>query len=147
VRPGDAVPPAREPAAPAAEAAAVASTVLYIEDDPVNALLVRHILALRPGCTLHEAVDGRGGLALARQLRPDLVLTDLNLPDMTGYEVLRQLQADEATRHLRCIAVSADAMPENVRRARAAGFMDFWTKPLDVSEFLQRLDELLGSGG
>ncbi|WP_051243555.1 PAS domain-containing hybrid sensor histidine kinase/response regulator [Azohydromonas australica] len=139
-----AAPPSLEPAAPAAEAPAVDSTVLYIEDDPVNALLVRHILELRPGCTLHEAVDGHSGLALARQLQPDLVLTDLNLPDMTGYEVLRQLQADAATRHLRCIAVSADAMPENVRRARTAGFMDFWTKPLDVSEFLRRLDGLLG---
>ncbi len=140
-QPADAAPPALEQAV----APAAASTVLYIEDDPVNALLVRHILELRPHCTLHEAVNGRSGLALARRLQPDLVLTDLNLPDMTGYEVLRQLQADAATRHLRCIAVSADAMPENVQRARAAGFTEFWTKPLDVAAFLRRLDVLLGA--
>ncbi|NML16514.1 PAS domain S-box protein [Azohydromonas caseinilytica] len=128
--------------APQDNAAGVA-TVLYIEDDPVNALLVRHIMDLRPHCLLHEAADGEIGLALARQLQPDLVLTDMNLPGMTGYDVLEQLRADPQTRHLRCIALSADAMPENIQRALAAGFADFWTKPIDVSQFLQRLDELL----
>jgi PAS domain S-box-containing protein len=126
-----------------ATGAGVEASVLYIEDDPVNALLVQHILALRPHCTLHEAADGATGVALARRLKPDLILTDMNLPDMTGYDVLRQLQDDPATRRLRCIALSADAMPDNVERALAAGFMDFWTKPVDVPTFLRRLDELL----
>ncbi|WP_198320707.1 hybrid sensor histidine kinase/response regulator [Azohydromonas aeria] len=132
--------------APAVAEPVPAATVLYIEDDPVNALLVRHILELRPDCTLLEAADGAAGLALARQLRPDLVLIDMNLPDMSGVEVLHRLRADAATRALRCIALSADAMPDNVARARAAGFADFWTKPIDVPEFLQRLDALLGRG-
>ncbi|MDZ5458088.1 PAS domain S-box protein [Azohydromonas lata] len=150
--PEAAVPAVAQPAAapqggPAGGEAAVPAapaSVLYIEDDPVNALLVKHILALRPNCTLHEAADGAAGIAMARRLQPDLILTDMNLPDMTGYEVLAALRADEATRDLCCIALSADAMPDNVKRALAAGFADFWTKPIDVPGFLMRLDGLLG---
>ena len=144
--PAAALPGAAPQGGPAGgrEDAAASSSVLYIEDDPVNALLVQHILALRPHCTLHEAADGASGIAMARRLRPDLILTDMNLPDMSGYDVLQALQSDPATRDLRCIALSADAMPDNVERALAAGFADFWTKPIDVPGFLKRLDGLLG---
>lgn len=117
--------------------------VLYIEDEPVNALLVQHIMGLRPDCVLRVAQDGTSGLAAVRAERPALVLIDLNLPDMSGHEVLAQLRADPATRSLRCVALTADAMPANVERARASGFDDFWSKPIEVQTFLRGLDRQL----
>ena len=149
------VAPAPAPApAPAAPAPAPAPSqvpppregrplVLYIEDEPVNALLVQHIMGLRPDCALLLAQDGAAGLAAARAQRPALVLIDLNLPDMSGHEVLAQLRADPATRALRCVALTADAMPANVERARAGGFDDFWSKPIEVQTFLRGLDRQL----
>jgi CheY-like chemotaxis protein len=147
---------AAEPAAPSADAAnlpapqsgaAVAAPaqalVLYIEDEPVNALLVQHVLGLRPDCELRVAEDGTSGLALARSEHPALVLIDLNLPDMSGHEVLARLRADPATRGLRCVALTADAMPDNVERALAGGFDDFWSKPIEVQSFLAGLDRQL----
>jgi PAS domain S-box-containing protein len=138
--------PQPQPApAPTAQPPAASATplVLYIEDEPVNALLVQHIMGLRPGCELRVAQDGTSGLAAARSERPALVLIDLNLPDMSGHEVLAQLRADPATRALRCVALTADAMPANVERARAAGFDDFWSKPIEVQSFLRGLDRQL----
>jgi PAS domain S-box-containing protein len=137
-----AVPP--QPVPPTQPSAAgTAQLVLYIEDEPVNALLVQHIMGLRPGCELRVAQDGTSGLAAARSERPALVLIDLNLPDISGHEVLAQLRADPATRALRCVALTADAMPANVERARAAGFDDFWSKPIEVQSFLRGLDRQL----
>jgi CheY-like chemotaxis protein len=100
-------------------------------------------MGLRPGCELRVAQDGTSGLAAARSERPALVLIDLNLPDISGHEVLAQLRADPATRALRCVALTADAMPANVERARAAGFDDFWSKPIEVQSFLRGLDRQL----
>ncbi|NML17722.1 hybrid sensor histidine kinase/response regulator [Azohydromonas caseinilytica] len=127
----------------APDAAPGPALVLYIEDEPVNALLVRHILSLRPDCELRVADTGGAGIALARQQRPALVLIDLNLPDMSGHEVLAALRADPATRGLRCVALTADAMPESMERARACGFDAFWSKPIEVHAFLHGLDEQL----
>ncbi|MDZ5455247.1 response regulator [Azohydromonas lata] len=117
------------------------SVVLYVEDDPVNALLMQHLLAAhRPRCALHVAEDGRSGVACAERLRPDLVLIDMNLPDISGLEVLQALRQNPRTQSLRCIALSANAMPDIVEHARTAGFNDYWTKPIDIHEFLQDLD-------
>ena len=124
-------------------ATGAAPLVLYIEDEPVNALLVEHIMALRPQCRLRIAEDGESGLALARSELPALVLIDLNLPGISGHEVLARLRADPRTRGLRCIALTADAMPDNVERARSSGFDGFWSKPIEIHTFLRRLDELL----
>jgi CheY-like chemotaxis protein len=122
------------------------TVILYVEDDPVNALLVQHVLASqRPRCVLHVAGDGRSGLELARRLRPCLALIDMNLPDMSGLEVLQQLRQDPATRALRCIALSANAMPHIIEQARAAGFDGYWTKPIDIHTFVHQLDEQLAS--
>jgi CheY-like chemotaxis protein len=123
--------------------AAQAPLVLYIEDEPVNALLVEHIMALRPQCRLCIAEDGESGLALARRELPAVVLIDLNLPGISGHEVLAQLRADPRTRGLCCVALTADAMPDNVERARASGFDDFWSKPIEVHPFLRGLDQML----
>lgn len=117
--------------------------VLYIEDNPVNMLLVEHMLASWSGVRLVKAEDGGSGIELARSLLPDLVLLDMQLPDMHGIDVLQALRADAATRHLRVVALSASAMPEDVERALRFGAADYWTKPLDFKRFLRDLRRLL----
>ena len=119
--------------------------VLYIEDNPVNLLLVEQVLARWPGVRVVQAEDGRTGLDLARTLRPDVVLLDMHLPDLDGAEVLRRLRADPATRGFTVVALSASAMPEEVAEARAAGANDYWTKPFEVDQLLGDLRRLLPS--
>jgi hypothetical protein len=120
-----------------------AARVLYIEDNEVNALLVREVLAPCDWVRLETAVDGRSGLQRARQAQPDLVLLDMQLPDMDGLAVLRALRADPATAGLRCVALSANAMPEDMAAARAAGADDYWTKPIQFPDFMDKLAALL----
>jgi signal transduction histidine kinase/ActR/RegA family two-component response regulator len=129
--------------ADAGEAAAAhpgALSVLYVEDNAVNVLVVRELVGLRPNVTLHVAADGVGGLEAALCHRPDLVLMDMQLPDMDGHELLRRLRARQL--RSRIIALSANAMPDAVCKARAAGFDDYWTKPIDIAQFLAGLDRL-----
>ena len=114
--------------------------VLCIEDNPVNALLMREALALRPGeIDLRIADSGEHGLELLASWRPDLVLLDMGLPGIDGHEVLRRLRAQPSLAHLPCVAVSADAMPHQIARARGAGFDDYWVKPLDVPTLAERV--------
>ena len=129
--------------APAATSAPL--HVLCVEDNPVNLLLVRELFALRPALRLSTAVDGQGGIAAARADPPDLLLLDLQLPDMHGVQVMQRLRGEPALRRCRMVAVSADAMPEHVAWARAQGFDDYWTKPLQFDLFLARLDALASS--
>ena len=121
-------------------------TVLYIEDDPVNALLVQESLRARPHWHLFHAADGRSGLALAQALEPTIVLTDINLPGLSGQAVVQALRSDPAIRRTVCIALSADAMDEQVVDAMRAGFDDYWTKPLDVHALPQRIEAWLDRG-
>ena len=88
--------------------------------------------------------DGASGVHSARERRPDLILIDMQLPDFDGLEVLRRLRADPSTAAIPCIALSANAMPEDIQRALGAGFADYWTKPLDFRVFLGALDTLFG---
>ena len=125
------------------EAVEPCGTVLYVEDNPVNALLVEQLLARWPGVRFVQAEDGESGLALARSLKPDLLLLDMQLPDIDGAEVLRRLRTDEATRSLRVVALSANAMAEDVARARKGGASDYWTKPIDTAHFLSEMRALL----
>lgn len=113
--------------------------VLYVEDNPANLKLVEQIVARHAGVELLMAPTGSLGLDLARSHQPDLVLLDIHLPDMDGFQVLARLRADEATRHIPAVAVTAQAMPADVRRVHAAGFDDYLAKPLE----LRRFDELL----
>jgi PAS domain S-box-containing protein len=121
--------------------------VLYVEDNPVNLQLVCEVLALRPQVRLRTAVDGRSGLAAARAEPPDLLLLDLQLPDMHGSEVLRQLRADPALRGTMFVALSADAMPEHIDGAMALGFDAYWTKPIHFDRFLADIDRLARERG
>ena len=138
--------PLAEMAAPPAAPPGGAPSLLYIEDNDVNMLIVRELLAQRPRVAFHGAPDGASGVRLARELRPSLVLIDMQLPDIDGTEVLRRLRADPLTASLPCIALSANAMPEDVASARAAGFDDYWTKPIDLSAFLRAVDALIAKG-
>jgi PAS domain S-box-containing protein len=121
--------------------------LLYIEDNPVNTLIVQELLAQRSGIEFHAASDGESGVRRAIELRPDLVLIDMQLPDFDGMEVLRRLRADAATASVRCIALSANAMPEDISRALAAGFSDYWTKPIDFTAFMRAIDLLFAARG
>jgi hypothetical protein len=137
------------PQAPAEQAShamahARVGRLLYIEDNPVNALIVRELVAQRGNLTLEEADDGTSGIVRARSAQPDLILLDMQLPDIDGLEVLRRLRADPSTALIPCIALSANAMPEDIQIALGAGFADYWTKPLDFRVFLDALDTLFG---
>jgi signal transduction histidine kinase/CheY-like chemotaxis protein len=118
--------------------------LLYIEDNEVNLLIVSELMRQRADLQFLSAVDGASGLAAAREQQPVLILLDMQLPDMDGHEVLRRLRADPATAAIRCIALSANAMPEDIRHALANGFDDYWTKPLDLQAFLRSIDALFG---
>ncbi|HYJ96625.1 MAG TPA: response regulator, partial [Burkholderiaceae bacterium] len=131
-------------AQPAAAPAGRTGRLLYIEDNPVNALIVRELVAQRGQLTLDEADDGASGIDSARHHQPDLILVDMQLPDIDGLEVLRRLRADPSTAAIPCIALSANAMPEDIQLALGAGFADYWTKPLDFRVFLGALDTLFG---
>jgi CheY-like chemotaxis protein/anti-sigma regulatory factor (Ser/Thr protein kinase) len=129
--------------APAPDIEGAKGTVLYIEDNPVNVLLVAQSIARLPGVRFIHEADGRRGLARARAERPDLVLLDMQLPDISGLEVLAALRGDEPTRDLRVVALSASAMPDEVARATRAGAIHYWTKPLQLDRFLEGMHALL----
>ena len=116
--------------------------VLCVEDNPVNLQLVRELIALRPRVRLRTAVDGLSGVAAALSERPDLLLLDLQLPDIDGLEVMRRVRAQPSMAGCRIIALSADAMPDHIAAALAAGFDDYWTKPIQFGAFLGHLDRL-----
>jgi len=117
-------------------------TILYIEDNQVNVLLVEELVRTVGGVTVVSEASGAAGVERAVSLRPDLVLVDLQLPDFDGYEVLRRLRADARTRAIPCIALSANAMREDIERGLASGFTDYWTKPLDFGVFIAALHRL-----
>ena len=117
------------------------TTVVYIEPDRANALLMQCLLGSTTGYALHHAVDGNSGLELCRRVRPDLVITEMRLPDVTAYEILRSLRGEAGTASIPCIVLSGDAMPRRINRALAAGFDDYWTKPIDIWQLLQRIKD------
>jgi PAS domain S-box-containing protein len=110
--------------------------VLYIEDNLSNMRLVERLLAHRTPVQLVPAMKGRLGLELAREHRPDLILLDVHLPDMSGEEVLEQLQADEATKSIPVVVISADATSAQRRSLLDVGARRYLTKPLDLEQFL-----------
>jgi CheY-like chemotaxis protein len=111
--------------------------ILYIEDNLANLRLVELVLARHPRLTFLPAMQGRLGLELAREHRPDIVLLDLQLPDLQGHEVLIRLKAEPSTRDTPVVVLSADASPGQVRRLREAGAAAFLTKPIDLQELLE----------
>ena len=130
-------------AATAPEAASQPLTLLYVEDNPVNLMLIEDVIAHRPDVRLLSARDGKRGIEIARAARPDVILMDINLPGISGITTLRFLRADPRTAHIPVIALSANAAPRDVARGAAAGFFRYLTKPINVNEFLKTLDVAL----
>jgi CheY-like chemotaxis protein len=121
-----------------------APIVLYVEDDRINIILVEEVFRQLPGWRLECAEDGAQALRLLETLRPALLLIDMNLPDMDGVTLLKRLRGDARLQDLRCIALSADDQPQQVAAARAAGFSDYWLKPIDVKRLREALQACLG---
>jgi protein-histidine pros-kinase len=122
----------------------LARTVLYIEDDVDSAQLMERIFSRWPHVKLMSAMQGRLGLELAHQHRPDLILLDLHLPDIQGLEVLERLKETSATCHIPVVVTSADATPAQITRLKAAGADEYITKPLDIRSFAELVRRRLG---
>ncbi|MBB3119943.1 response regulator [Pseudoduganella violacea] len=133
------VPATAPPAAPAP----TLRTVLYVEDNTTNLKLVTELIRIRGDLELLFATDGQRGLELARHHRPAVILMDLHLPGMDGYEALARLRADPQTAGIRVIAVTANAMSTDIARSEASDFFRYLTKPLDIDLFNRALDDAL----
>jgi len=118
-------------------------TVLYVEDNPANLMLVEDLIARRPDIRLLSARDGDRGIEIARAARPDMVLMDINLPGMSGITALRILANDRGTAHIPVVALSANAIPRDIEKGLQAGFFRYLTKPINVVEFMETLDVTL----
>jgi signal transduction histidine kinase/HAMP domain-containing protein/ActR/RegA family two-component response regulator len=120
-----------------------AHAVLYIEDNPANLRLVRKIISTHTSLSMLDAHTAEQGLDIAKSHHPALILLDINLPGMNGFEALRHLKNDPSTWDIPVIAISANAMERDVKKGLAAGFTDYLTKPLDIPKLLTLLDTLL----
>jgi two-component system sensor histidine kinase TorS len=123
--------------------------VLYVEDDRIHLILMEEVFRLMPELALRCADSGEDALAALAQCRPDVLLVDMNLSDMTGIELRTRVAADAALSAVlagaRWVALSADDPPDTVRAAREAGFDAYWLKPIDVLQLQAGLRELLAS--
>jgi len=123
-----------------------AGLILYIEDNQSNIELMEHVLLVqRSGIQLVTDIYGKETLKLAIEHRPDLIMLDLNLPDMHGIEVLRSLKANEITHSIPVVIISADAMPKTIEELLKEGAKRFLTKPIDVMELLEVIDKYVVS--
>lgn len=115
-------------------------TLLYVEDNPANLLLVENLLERRPDIHLLSAQDGLRGIEIARASLPDVILMDINLPGISGIHALEILRKDPTTAHIPVIALSANAMPRDIIKGLEVGFFRYLTKPIKLNEFLDTLD-------
>jgi PAS domain S-box-containing protein len=122
------------------QAGAQVHTLLYVEDNPANLMLVEDLIARRPDIRLLSATDGTRGIEVARAERPDAILMDINLPGISGIKALKILAEDPTTGHIPVVAISANAMPHDIERGLEAGFFRYLTKPIKVHEFMDTLD-------
>jgi PAS domain S-box-containing protein len=118
-------------------------TLLYVEDNPANLMLIEDLIARLPDIRLLSARDGNRGIEIARASRPDVILMDINLPGISGIKALRILADDPATAHIPVIALSANAIPRDIEKGLEAGFFRYLTKPIRVNEFMQTLGTAL----
>jgi len=120
--------------------------VLLVEDNEMNRDMLSRRLE-RKGHQVVIATDGRQALDLAVAEKPDLILMDMSLPVLDGWEATRRLKADAQTKQIPIIALTAHAMPEDERKAREVGCDDYDTKPIDLSRLLGKIEALLGNTG
>ena len=119
------------------------NTILYIEDNCSNLRIVAAILKMQSNILLLSAMEGEYGLELANDYLPELILLDINLPDMNGYEILDELKSKPATKDIPVIAVTADAMLDDVERGFKAGFRHYITKPIKLDFFVETINKVL----
>ncbi len=120
--------------------------ILLVEDNEMNRDMLSRRLD-RKGYAVVIAVDGQQAIDLAASEKPDLILMDMSLPVIDGWEATRRLKADALTRQIPIIALTAHAMPEDERKAREAGCNDYDTKPIELPRLLEKIAALLGSAG
>jgi CheY-like chemotaxis protein len=118
------------------------ATILYVEDNDDNVYVLKNRLE-RAGYQVHIAVDGQQGVDMAKDLLPDLIIMDLILPELDGWEATRQIKADGATSNIPIIALSSSAMPADSQRALDMGCERFDTKPVDFTRLKALIDDLL----
>ena len=128
---------------PQAQENAALRTLLYVEDNPANLMLVEQIIESRPQLHMLSAHNGNLGIALARAHLPDVILMDINLPGISGFQALKMLREDPETAHIPVLAISANAMPRDIEIGLEAGFFRYLTKPIKVNEFMNALDDAL----
>ena len=128
---------------PAPNGEAALRTLLYVEDNSANLRLVEELVLRLPDLRLLSAADGNLGIELARAYQPEVILMDINLPGISGIEAMKILRADPATAHIPIVALSANAMPHDIRNGLDAGFFRYLTKPIVVDEFMQVLGTAL----
>ncbi|MEX1993613.1 MAG: response regulator [Steroidobacteraceae bacterium] len=121
------------------------ASILVIEDDPASLELLKYLLE-RAGYAVYAASNGAAGLQAALQNNLDLVLCDLQMPELTGFEVIARLQADPRWRNAPIVAVTAYSMPGDCDAALAAGFKYYMTKPIDPDTFLDEIERFLAAG-
>jgi two-component system cell cycle response regulator DivK len=120
--------------------------ILLVEDNEMNRDMLSRRLE-RKGFSVVIAVDGLMGVKMASSERPDLILMDMSLPELDGWEATRRLKGDEATRHIPIIALTAHAMTEDRDKAMAAGCNDYDSKPVELVRLLAKIDAQLGKAG
>jgi len=118
-------------------------TLLYVEDNPANMKLVEQIIGRYPNLQLLTAVNGNSGIEIARVSLPEVILMDINLPDISGSEALKILLGDPVTTHIPVIAISANAMSRDIEKGLASGFFRYLTKPIKVNELMDALNVAL----
>ena len=115
--------------------------ILYVEDNEDNVFMLKNRLA-RAGHTVIIATDGAQGVAMALSERPDMILMDLSLPVLDGWQATRQIKAGPGTKHIPVIALTAHAMAGDREKALSAGCDDFDTKPVELPRLLAKIKEL-----
>ncbi|BDE74799.1 MAG: hybrid sensor histidine kinase/response regulator [Bacteroidetes bacterium 13_1_20CM_4_60_6] len=125
------------------DANAPRQTLLCVEDNPANLLLIEKLIARRPDIRLLSARDAERGIQIARSRQPDVILMDINLPGMSGLEALRALAGDARTSCMPVIALSANAMARDIEKGLEAGFFRYLTKPIKVDKFMETLDSAM----
>ena len=118
-------------------------TLLYVEDNPANLSLVEELIARCPGLRLLSARTGNLGIQIARDALPEVILMDINLPGLSGLEALKILRDDPVTSHIPVVALSANAMPRDIKKGLEAGFFQYLTKPINVNKFMDTLNVAL----
>ena len=122
-------------------------TLLYVEDNPANLKLVEQIIARHSDMRLLTAMNGISGVEIAHDSQPDVILMDINLPDINGFEALKILCLDPDTAHIPVVALSANAMPRDIKKGLEAGFFRYITKPIKINDFMDALADALDFSG